>query len=106
MAHAHGLPVSMMNAQANYMAQIAAALPNHCAMEVVDPGREHCLVWHDQIEDGYIVLGDAPGFGITVDEAKLRSCRPTHPGRGNFRFRAAKAPPLHRTAGARGVPWR
>jgi hypothetical protein len=67
MAHAHGLPVSMMNAQANYMAQIAAALPNHCAMEVVDPGREHCLVWHDQIEDGYIVLGDAPGFGIAVN---------------------------------------
>ncbi|HSC08905.1 MAG TPA: mandelate racemase/muconate lactonizing enzyme family protein, partial [Steroidobacteraceae bacterium] len=37
MAHAHGLQVTMMNAQANYMAQIAAALPNHTMMEVVDP---------------------------------------------------------------------
>ena len=42
-ALAFELPVSMMNAQANFMAHVAAALPNHSAMEVVDPGREHCL---------------------------------------------------------------
>jgi L-alanine-DL-glutamate epimerase-like enolase superfamily enzyme len=64
MAHVHGLPVSMMNAQANYMAQIAAALPNHNMMEVVDPGREHCLRFDNHIEDGFIVLGEAPGFGV------------------------------------------
>ena len=86
MAHAHGLQVSMMNAQANYMAQIAAALPNHNMMEVVDPGREHCLKWDNRIEDGFIVLGDAPGFGIEV--MRRSSGRQANPptGRGKFPF--------------------
>ena len=87
MAHAHGIEVTMMNAQADYMAQIAAALPNHTMMEVVDPGREHCLKWHSRIEDGYIVLGDEPGFGIEVDEAKLRALQADPPtGKGAFPF--------------------
>jgi len=107
MAHAHGLPVTMMNAQANYMAQIAAALPNHCAMEVVDPGREHCLAWHDQIEDGYIVLGDAPGFGITVDEAKLKELQANPPaGRGKFPFPRREGAGRYIVPPAPGeVPW-
>lgn len=87
MAHAHGLEVSMMNAQANYMAQIAAALPNHSMMEVVDPGREHCLKWHDSIEDGCIVLGEAPGFGVEIDMEKLRALQANPPtGKGRFPF--------------------
>jgi L-alanine-DL-glutamate epimerase-like enolase superfamily enzyme len=87
MAHAHGIEVTMMNAQADYMAQIAAALPNHSMMEVVDPGREHCLKWHSRIEDGCIVLSDAPGFGIEVDEAKLRALQADPPaGKGAFPF--------------------
>ena len=71
MAQTFELPVSMMNCQANFMAHIAAALPNHTMMEVVDPGREHCLRFDSRIEDGYIVLGEAPGFGIEVDDATL-----------------------------------
>lgn len=93
MAHAHGLPVSMMNAQANFMAHVAAALPNHLTMEVVDPGREHCLSFDSQIEDGFIVLGESPGLGIEVDEkiiAELQSNPPT--GKGTF--------PLYRREGA------
>ena len=70
-AHAHELPVSMMNCQANFMAHLAAALPNHVSMEVVDPGREHCIRFNSHIEDGFIILGDAPGLGIEVDEDKL-----------------------------------
>jgi len=86
-AHAYGLPVSMMNAQANYMAHVAAALPNHWMMEVVDPGREHCLTFDHRIEDGCIVLGDAPGFGVEVDQAKLEALQANPPtGRGQFPF--------------------
>lgn len=86
-AEVHGVEVSMMNAQANYMAQVAAALPNHGMMEVVDPGREHCLRFDNRIEDGCIVMGDAPGFGVEVDEAKLRALQANPPtGKGKFPF--------------------
>ena len=107
MAHAHGLQVSMMNAQANYMAQIAAALPNHNMMEVVDPGREHCLKWDHRVEDGFIVLGDAPGFGIEIDEPKLRELQ-AHPptGRGKFPFPRREGAGRYIVPPAPGeVPW-
>ena len=108
MAHIHGLPVSMMNAQANYMAHIAAALPNHNMMEVVDPGREHCLKWDNHIEDGFIVLGDAPGFGIEIDEAKLRDLQANPPtGRGKFPFPRREGAGRYIVPPTPGeVPWR
>ena len=87
MAAMYNLPVSMMNCQANFMAPVAAALPNHTIMEVVDPGREHCLKFDNYIEDGHIVLSDAPGFGIEVDEAKLAALKANPPtGKGTFPF--------------------
>jgi len=87
MAHAHNIPVSMMNCQANFMAQVAAALPNHTMMEVVDPGREHCLKFDNYIEDGFIHLSEAPGFGIEVDEAILKDLQNNPPkGKGAFPF--------------------
>ncbi len=108
MAHVHGLQVSMMNAQANYMAQIAAALPNHNMMEVVDPGREHCLKWNHPVEGGYIVLSDAPGFGIEVDEPKLRALQASPPtGRGKFPFPRREGAGRYIVPPAPGeVPWR
>ena len=108
MAHVYGLQVSMMNAQANYMAQVAAALPNHNMMEVVDPGREHCLRWNNRIEDGYIVLGDAPGFGIEIDEQKLRELQANPPtGRGKFPFPRREGAGRYIVPPAPGeVPWR
>jgi len=108
LAQAYSLPVSMMNCQANFMAHVAAALPNHIGMEVVDPGREQCLKFDNHIEDGYIVLGNEPGFGISVDEVALAELQANPPkGRGTF--------PLSRRAGAGRyivplrpgeVPWR
>lgn len=87
MAHAYGLPVSMMNCQANFMAHAAAAFPNHVGMEVLDCGREHCLKFDHTIEDGHIVLGDTPGLGIEVDEAILAELKANPPvGRGRFPF--------------------
>jgi L-alanine-DL-glutamate epimerase-like enolase superfamily enzyme len=108
MAHAHGIPVSMMNAQANYMAHVAAALPNHWMMEVVDPGREHCLRFDNHIEDGYIVLGESPGWGIEVDEAKLRELQANPPtGRGRFPFPRREGAGRYIVPPAPGeVPWR
>lgn len=108
LAHAHGIPVTMMNAQANYMAHVAAALPNHTLMEVVDPGREHCLRFDNHIEDGCIVLGDAPGWGIEVDEKKLRSLQASPPrGRGKFPFPRREGAGRYIVPPAPGeVPWR
>lgn len=79
MAHAFELPVAMMNCPANFMAHLAAALPNHLAMEVVDPGREPCFTFDSHIEDGWIRLGDKPGLGIEIDEAKLAEIEVKNP---------------------------
>ena len=84
LAYAYELPVSMMNCQANYMAHLAAALPNHLSMEVVDPGREHCLDFDNHIEEGFIVLGDKPGLGIEVNEQKLRALQENPPARNDL----------------------
>ncbi|MCH8116231.1 MAG: mandelate racemase/muconate lactonizing enzyme family protein [Chloroflexi bacterium] len=82
MCYAYELPVTMMNCPANFMAHLAAALPNHNMMEVVDPGRESAYEsWDNQIEDGWIVLGNRPGLGIEVDEQALKVLQETDYGR-------------------------
>ena len=82
MCYAYELPVTMMNCQANFMANLAAALPNHNMMEVVDPGRERAFKsWDNHIEDGWIVMGHEPGLGIEVDEAKLKDLQENPPAR-------------------------
>lgn len=108
MCYAYELPVSMMNCQANYMAHLAAALPNHLAMEVVDPGREHCLRFDNTIEDGFIVLGDAPGLGIEVDEEALRQLQVHPPERkSNFPFARREGAGLYvKEPEAGEVPWK
>ena len=108
LAYAFDLPVSMMNCQANFMAHIAAALPNHLSMEVVDPGREHCLKYDSRIEDGFIMLGDAPGFGIEVDEKKLADLKANPPtGKGRFPFPRRDGAGRYIVPPAPGeVPWR
>ncbi len=71
LAYAFELPVSMMNCPGKYMAHLAAALPNHMMMEVVDVGRDVVMQVDNRIEDGWIVLGDSPGLGMTIDDRKL-----------------------------------
>ena len=107
LAYAYELPVSMMNCQANYMAHLAAALPNHMAMEVVDPGREHCLIFDNAIEDGFIVLGNEPGLGIEVDEGKLRELQQNPPQRkSGFPFSRREGAGLYVKGAEEGeVPW-
>ena len=72
MAYGFELPVSVMNSPGNHMAHLAAALPNHIMMEVIDAGFEAVLNADNRIEDGYVVLGDSPGLGIEFDEGEAR----------------------------------
>jgi hypothetical protein len=71
MADALGLPVALVNCPGRYAAHVAAVLPNHLAMEVIDAGRDAVFRSEHRLEDGWIVLGDAPGLGITFDERLL-----------------------------------
>jgi len=71
MAYGFEIPVSLMNCPANYMAHLAAVLPNHNMMEVLDAGGDQGMIHRHTVQDGYVVLSDDPGLGITFDEAKL-----------------------------------
>jgi L-alanine-DL-glutamate epimerase-like enolase superfamily enzyme len=84
LAYAFELPVAVMNCPGNFMAHLAAALPNHIMMEVVAAGREACFTVDTRIEDGYIVIGDTPGLGMVFDEEKLARLEVDHipPGVG------------------------
>lgn len=69
--YAFELPVCMMNCPGNFMAHLAAALPNHMMMEVLAAGRDVGFTTDMRIEDGWMVLGDAPGFGLPFNEETL-----------------------------------
>jgi L-alanine-DL-glutamate epimerase-like enolase superfamily enzyme len=82
MAYGFEIPVAMMNCAGNSLAHLAAALPNHFMMEVVGAGRQVGMSLVDNhIENGWIVLGDAPGLGIVFDEAKLAELAVAKPSR-------------------------
>jgi L-alanine-DL-glutamate epimerase-like enolase superfamily enzyme len=70
-AYAYEVPVTMMNCAANYMAHLAAVLPNHIMMEVLDNGRDEVFTHTHEIEDGWIILNSEPGLGFTFDQEKL-----------------------------------
>lgn len=70
LAYAFEMPVSLMNCAGNWMAHVAAALPNHMTMEVLNAGRDRVLNINNPVRDGWIVLDDAPGC-ITFDMEKL-----------------------------------
>ena len=82
-ANAYELPVTMMNCQANYMAHLAAAIPNHVMMEVFGtPDREHVFKsWDNEIQDGFIVMGNSSGLGLEIDYDALRNLQNTDYGR-------------------------
>ena len=71
MSDALGLPIALVNCPGRYAAHVAAVLPNHLMMEVIDAGRDVVFRADHRLEDGWIVLGDAPGLGITFDEDRL-----------------------------------
>jgi L-alanine-DL-glutamate epimerase-like enolase superfamily enzyme len=71
LAHGHDLPVSPVGYNANPLAHAAAAVPNHLATEVQDLTFPTGLRVDQVLADGGIVLGDAPGLGIEVDELAI-----------------------------------
>ncbi|MFB7287024.1 mandelate racemase/muconate lactonizing enzyme family protein [Actinacidiphila glaucinigra] len=84
LAHGHDLPVSPVGYHANPLAHAAAAVPNHLVTEVQDIGSPVGITVDQVIADGGVVLGDAPGLGITVDESAVagldRTAGWSHPG--------------------------
>jgi L-alanine-DL-glutamate epimerase-like enolase superfamily enzyme len=76
LAHGHDLPVSPVAYNTNPIAHAAAAVPNLLTHEVQDLGFPIGLIVDQQIDDGGIILGDSPGLGIVVDEAKLVKGQP------------------------------
>ena len=99
LAYGFELPVSMMNCPANYLAHVAAALPNHNMMEVLDAGADQGMIHRHKVEDGYVVLSDDPGLGISFDEAKLAAWAIDKPS-----SRAIMPFPRRRGAGLYVVP--
>ena len=71
MAHGFEKPVSVIGGAGHFAAHVAASLPNHNMMEVKDLQTPECWSTTTVIEDGWIVQGNEPGLGITVDEDKL-----------------------------------
>ncbi len=70
-AHSRDLPVSPVGYDTNPIAHAAAAMPNMIGIEVQDLNWPIGLSVDQQIDDGGIRLGDAPGLGIIVDETAL-----------------------------------
>ena len=71
MAYGYEIPVSLMNSPVNYEAPAASAIPNHIMMEVFHDRDAGILATDSTIKDGYLVLGDTPGNGLTIDESSL-----------------------------------
>ncbi len=74
LANAFNLPVAFMSSAGNFLAHVAAAIPNHSALEVID------LDWHSgvvrsdtRVDGGSILLGNAPGHGLSFDEQALQA---------------------------------
>jgi L-alanine-DL-glutamate epimerase-like enolase superfamily enzyme len=70
-AHARDLPVSPVGYNANPTAHAAAALPNMIGLEIQDLATPVGLTVDQHIDDGGVLLGEAPGLGIAVDEAAI-----------------------------------
>ncbi|MBT9431036.1 hypothetical protein JZM24_00560 [Candidatus Sodalis endolongispinus] len=86
LAHAFSLPVSPVGYNANPVAHAAADIPNHLSCEVQDLAFPEGLHVDQRIENGGILLGDAPGLGITLDKAleQQPSASWTTPHRGRM----------------------
>ena len=100
LAQAFDRPVSLMNSAGRYGAHLAAALPHHTMMEVLEAGRDATFSFDSVIEDGWIVLGDSPGAGITFDPEALERHRVERPDALNTRLAAGRGP----RAGVREFP--
>ena len=103
LAHAYDLPVSPIGTTPLGLVHAATAVPNHMATELQDLEPPTGLSVDMSVEDGRFVLGDAPGLGVTVDEAAIARVaaaveravpgRAAHPARPNAGTRLDTEPP-------------
>lgn len=71
-AAARDLPFSPVGYNANpAVAHVMTAIPNHLTTEVQDVRFAHGITVDHEFADGGIVLSDAPGAGIAIDEAVI-----------------------------------
>jgi L-alanine-DL-glutamate epimerase-like enolase superfamily enzyme len=75
LAHAHDLPVSGIGTTPIGLLHAATSLPNHMATELQDLTPPVGITVDMSVEDGAFVLGDAPGLGLSVDEAAIVAVR-------------------------------
>jgi L-alanine-DL-glutamate epimerase-like enolase superfamily enzyme len=92
LAYAFDLPVSLMNCPGRFAAHLAAALPHHTRMEVLDAGRDAALVDQPPVRDGLIRLGDEPGAGVVFDPDRLAAHRIETPRGPNLASTYRRAP--------------
>ena len=71
LAHAFDLPVAMMNSPGSFLAHVAAALPNHLMIEVLDAGRGGVFDRDLVLRDGHVHIGERPGLGMVLNEERL-----------------------------------
>ena len=69
LAYAYDVPVSVMNSAGNFMGHLAASLPNHHMIEIVNARKDEEMGYSvdHRIEDGYLIMGDSPGLGISFN---------------------------------------
>jgi L-alanine-DL-glutamate epimerase-like enolase superfamily enzyme len=66
------LPVALGAAPGMLHAHLAAVMPNAMTVEVFDPAPAEGVFSTDvRIDDGWLVAGDAPGLGLTIDREAL-----------------------------------
>jgi L-alanine-DL-glutamate epimerase-like enolase superfamily enzyme len=73
LANAFDLPVSFVNSPGHVLAHLAAAIPNHSALEVIDcDWPPSVVVSENRIGGGCVVLGNSPGNGLSIDQQSLQ----------------------------------
>jgi L-alanine-DL-glutamate epimerase-like enolase superfamily enzyme len=92
LAHSLELPVTMNNCPGRFAAHLAAALPHHLMMEVLDAGRDAVFSYDSTIDNCWIVLGDTPGSGITFDPERLARHRVDAPDPAAARTFSGRGP--------------
>jgi L-alanine-DL-glutamate epimerase-like enolase superfamily enzyme len=81
LAHAHDLPISPVGNTSAGLLHAATSVPNHLASELQELQPPVGMHVDSHVEDGAVVLGDAPGIGVHVDEDVVQATahQPTAP---------------------------
>lgn len=72
-AYGFELPVTLGGSTGNWHAEVAPAIPNFMTMEVGEAGPGPVWKSDVSIEDGWLIPGDEPGIGISIDYEELEA---------------------------------